>query len=273
MKKISTFILAMMLAVSTAISAGAAEFTPSVQGKEAPDLVTTVNEAGEEVVAVVRDAQGNAVEDVLSGNLIVTPVAQADEAAENIRTSLQAAYEQIRNVSSLNELVPNLETVLAGVAPDVSVDELVVRDLFDVSVDEQVRALLEAGNSIELQFRLGVAADDLVICLHNYSEDNWEVIDQQNVVNDGDGSVTVRFTSLSPIAFAVKNTSGNSAATTAPVQNETAQQTATTAQDEVDGKPNPETGMMEGMGSIALAGAVAVAAGFGAVAVVRSKKK
>ena len=58
MKKISTFILAMMLAVSTAISAGAAEFTPSVQGKEAPDLVTTVNEAGEEVVAVVRDAQG-----------------------------------------------------------------------------------------------------------------------------------------------------------------------------------------------------------------------
>ena len=150
MRKISTFILAMMLAVSTAISAGAAEFTPSVQGKEAPDLVTTVNEAGEEVVAVVRDAQGNAVEDVLSGNLIVTPVAQADEAAENIRTSLQAAYEQIRNVSSLNELVPNLETVLAGVAPDVSVDELVVRDLFDVSVDEQVRALLEAGNSVEL---------------------------------------------------------------------------------------------------------------------------
>ena len=93
------------------------------------------------------------------------------------------------------------------------------------------------------------------------------------IVNNGDGSVTVRFTSLSPIAFAVKNTSGNSAATTVPVQNETAQQTATTAQDEVDGKPNPETGMMEGMGSIALAGAVAVAAGFGAVAVVRSKKK
>ena len=43
---------------------------------------------------------------------------------------------------------------------------------------------------------------------------------------------------------------------------------------ESDEKPErTETGMMEGMGSIALAGAVAVAAGFGAVAVVRSKKK
>ena len=107
MRKISTFILAMMLAVSTAISAGAAEFTPSVQGKEAPDLVTTVNEAGEEVVAVVRDAQGNAVEDVLSGNLIVTPVAQADEVfmSRYVRCSKMATALSFSSVWELLRMI------------------------------------------------------------------------------------------------------------------------------------------------------------------------
>lgn len=257
MKKLAVFMLAMALAVSTSISAMASGFTPSVQGKEAPDIVTTQDENGNEVAAMVIDTEGNVIKGVDATEITVTPVAQADESSEEVREVLNKAYEQINSAASLTELVPEMPEFLENVSDDLTVEDLVVRDLFDVTVDAETKALLEAGNSIQLSFKLGVAADEFVVCLHNYSEDLWEVIDNDKVKNNGDGTVTVEFTSLSPVAFAVQNTKGN-----APVKDPDGVATSTTTDTEVNDeevKQNPNTGVsnIAGVAGMALAACVA----------------
>lgn len=249
--------LAIALTVSTTISAIAADFTPSVQGKEAPDIVITQDANGNEVAATVIDANGNIIKGVTIAEITVTPVAKADEASEEVREVLDKAYEQINSVASLTELVPEMPEFLEDISDDLTVEDLVVRDLFDVTVDAETKALLEAGNSIRISFKLGVAADEFVICLHNYSENLWEVIDNDKVKNNGDGTVTVEFTSLSPIAFAVQNTKGNT-----PVKAPDSVATSTTTDTEVNDeevKPNPNTGVgnIAGIAGMALVASVA----------------
>lgn len=257
MKKLAVFMLAMALAVSTSISAMASDFTPSVQGKNAPDVVITEDENGNEVVANIIDESGDVIEQVYTTEITITPVSKSDEAPEEIKGALDKAYQQINSAASLTELVPEMPEFLGNISDDLIVENLVVRDLFDVTVDEETKALLEAGNSIQLSFKLGVAADEFVVCLHNYSEDLWEVIDNDKVKNNGDGTVTVEFTSLSPIAFAVQNTKGN-----APVKAPDSVATSTTTDTEVNDeevKQNPNTGVgnIAGIAGMALVASVA----------------
>ena len=252
MKKLAVFMLAMALAVSTSISAIAAGFTPSVQGKDAPDVVITEDENGNEVVANIIDESGDVIEQVYTTEITITPVSKSDEAPEEIKGALDKAYQQIKSAASLTELVPEMPEFLKNISDDLTVENLVVRDLFDVTVDAETKALLEAGNSIQLSFKLGVAADEFVVCLHNYSEDLWEVIDNDKVKNNGDGTVTVEFTSLSPIAFAVQNTKGN-----APVKALDSVATSTTTNTEVKQNPNTGVGNIAGVAGMALVASVA----------------
>lgn len=204
MKKLASFLAAVMAATCMMMPVSAADFTPSVQGKEAPAIETVQTQTGEDVVALIEDTSGNEVQGVMEDQLIITPVAKADEAPEEIAEPLLAAYEQIKAASNLKEIVPNIEDVVKKVSENLKVDNLVVRDLFDVSVSDDIKALLDGGNTITIRFQLGISKDDTVLCLHNIEADKWEVIDPSKVVNNGDGTVSVTFDSLSPVAFVVE---------------------------------------------------------------------
>lgn len=204
MKKVASFLAAVMAATCMMMPVSAADFTPSVQGKEAPAIETVQTQTGEDVVALIKDASGNEVQGVMESQLIITPVAKADEAPEEIAEPLLAAYEQIKAALNLKEIVPNIEDVVKKVSKNLKVDNLVVRDLFDVSVSDDIKALLDGGNTITLRFQLGISKDDTVLCLHNIEANKWEVIDPSKVVNNGDGTVSVTFDSLSPVAFVVE---------------------------------------------------------------------
>ena len=204
MKKFAAILAALVTAACmTAGTAMAADFTPSVTGKAAPEVATVTTESGEEAVAIIRDANGAEVEGLTAESLVVTSVANASTADAEVTAALTAAYAQIQEASSVADLIPDVDSVLQAAGSAYTAADLVVRDLFDVSIDDAARALLEAGNSIQIGFHLGVSADDEVYCLHNYSGSEWELIDPSLVVNNGDGTVSVTFSSLSPIAFAV----------------------------------------------------------------------
>ena len=69
-------------------------------------------------------------------------------------------------------------------------------------------------NNITLRFDVGVAPSATLIVLHNYEGSNWEIIPDDRVVQNADGTVDVTFDSLSPIAFVVDSTETDTSAST-----------------------------------------------------------
>lgn len=208
MKKLAVFMLAMALAVSTSISAMAAGFTPSVQGKDAPDVVTkiVISEDGslKKYSGQVVDKNGKVVKNVENKKIVITPVSKAKKAPKAIKTELEKAYKQIKEAKSLKDLVPDIDKHLKSLSKTLKVENMVVRDLFDVTIDQETEKLLKNGNSVQLTFKLDIKATDKVVCLYQDNDGKWKAIDKSRVKNNKNGTVTVNITESGPIAFVVE---------------------------------------------------------------------
>ncbi len=201
LKKISVTLVAIAMVTAMAVPAFAADFTSSVTGKSAPEIVTTTNSSGETVAAIIYDANGKETASIPVGSLTVTPVSEAKTANASVSKQLTAAYEQLQT-TSLDSIAPALTDAVKTYSPQMTVEDLVVRDLFDVSLDDSAKEqLAKNGNAIKIQFALNLPSDALLLVLHNTEGTTWELIADNKVVRNSDGSVTVEFDSLSPIAF------------------------------------------------------------------------
>lgn len=249
MKKFASLLMAALLMVAMALPASAAvNFVDSVEQKPAPSVETVTDASGNQVSAIIQDASGNEVHGVTADQMSITPVSGAANAPAEIREQLEAAYEQIQNAASVADLVPDVDvaSLLSAMGSSSSVEDLVVRDVFDVSVSgEAAEFLAQEGNTITFRFQLNIAPSSTLLVLHNYEGSNWEVIDDDKVVINNDGSVDVTFDSLSPVAFVVDKT-----------------ETDTSASTDDDAPTSPQTGdsslpPVAGMGLIAL-GTIAI---------------
>ena len=250
MKKLALFLSVLLIAVTLAAPASAAvNFTPSVEQKPAPTVDPITDSNGNQVSAIIRDQNGEEVHGVSidSGELIVTPISQASQAAQAISEMLSNAYEQIQQANTIADLVPTIGDFLQTIGSAAQVADLVVRDVFDVSLTgTAAEYLAQEGNNITLRFDLGLAPSATLIVLHNYEGSNWEIIPDDRVVQNANGTVDVTFDSLSPIAFVVDST-----------------ETDTSASTDADAPTSPQTGdsslpPVAGAGLIAL-GCVALA--------------
>ena len=251
MKKLALFLSVLLIAVTLAAPASAAvNFTPSVEQKPAPTVDPITDSNGDQVSAIIRDQNGGEVHGVSidSGELIVTPISQASQAAQAISEMLTKAYEQIQQADTIADLVPTIGDFLQSIGNTVTqVDDLVVRDVFDVSLTgTAAEYLAQEGNNITLRFDVDISPSATLIVLHNYEGSNWEIIPDDRVVQNADGTVDVTFDSLSPIAFVVDST-----------------ETDTSASTDADAPTSPQTGdsslpPVAGAGLIAL-GCVALA--------------
>lgn len=225
MKKFAMLFTTLLLVVLMAVPVSAASFTPSVEQKEEPTLSTMTDASGNEVVAIIRDADGNEIQGVTASDLVITPVSKAGEADAAISEMLTAAYEQIKGANTLADLVPTIGDTLTALGSKAAVEDLVVRDVFDVTVTgAAAEYLAEEGNTITFRFDLGISPSALLLVLHNYSGSDWEIIADDKVVKNADGTVDVTFESLSPIAFVVdgkETTDGDSVDANAPTSPQT----------------------------------------------------
>lgn len=216
MKKLALFLSVLLIAVTLAAPASAAvNFTPSVEQKPAPTVDPITDSNGSQVSAIIRDQNGEEVHGVSidSGELIVTPISQASQAAQAISEMLTNAYEQIQQADTIADLVPTIGDFLQTIGSASQVADLVVRDVFDVSLTgTAAEYLAQEGNNITLRFDVGVAPSATLIVLHNYEGSNWEIIPDDRVVQNADGTVDVTFDSLSPIAFVVDSTETDTSA-------------------------------------------------------------
>lgn len=201
--RILAVILALFMLSTTVL---ADNFTPSAEQKGAPDIVTSTDSKGEEVAAVITDSENKEVVGVPVGEVIVTSVAKAHEAHEEIQEVLQAAQEQIKNADKIEDLIPDQKEELTKAVEDagLKVENLVIRDLIDVTLTGEYKDhLATEGNIITITFKLGIGAGQFLTVLHNYEADKWEMIASDRVKIHENGDVSVSFDSLSPVAFVV----------------------------------------------------------------------
>lgn len=199
MKKRISLLLAALLVAMTLIPAYAASFTPSVTGKDAPD-----------VMQAEKLYDDGTVKEDITREVKVVPVSKRDDPAvhQDVRQALTAAYSDVKNAGTLDKLTTDINDALAA-HPGVKLTDLVVSDLFDVTymVGGVPTDLTEPAR---VRFHLTVPVDDLIFVLHKYDDTHWEVINlksfsQQDCVTLIDrNTLEVVFTNgFSPVAFVI----------------------------------------------------------------------
>ena len=71
MKKFASLLMAALLMVAMALPASAVDFTPSVQQKPAPTVETVTDASGNEVSAIIQDANGTEVHGVTADQMAI----------------------------------------------------------------------------------------------------------------------------------------------------------------------------------------------------------
>lgn len=200
MRKIVACIVALMVCAALVLPVAASTFTPSVTYKPAPSVVPFTDPDGNPVWAEIQE-DGKTVGYINEDCLIVTSVADAaesDKIPDDAAKELLDVYEKL--VSGEMKL-PLDELGLKD-------EDVVIRDLFDASlicgdpengftVDHE--AILNAdGTTITVTFDLGANAGDKIHAM-TYTDGQWGAA--VDVVNNGDGTVTVTFEKLCPVVF------------------------------------------------------------------------
>ena len=198
MKRFFAIIAVVMMCISLAAPVLAAQdFMPSVTNKPAPEIVPVPDPEGNPRIGLIRDKDGNIIDYVDEGCLIITPVSEVEtstEIPEASRVILRDVYKKLTDGSMT---IP-YEKHDAG----LDSSKMVIRDLFDATfVCQEHPAMLEPeGVTLELIFDLNVKPGVNVYAM-TYKESEWNPI--VSCVNNGDGTVTCVFEKLCPIEFSI----------------------------------------------------------------------
>ena len=227
MKRVISFVVILVLCAAMVCPALAVgdDFTGSIAYKPVPPLVGTETEEGtvvgylyedEIVVGDVIHTDGRVwVYNVHDENvaddhvcLVITPVSEAESSTmipDDAREQLLWAYQDIvdngmsvfANCKGLNE------SIAAALGEGKTVEDMVVKDLFDVSVicDELEEFLEPEGTTICLDFDFGIQPGTHVEVVA-YKNGEWQMI--EDVAVKGDGSITCTvYENFCPVAVLV----------------------------------------------------------------------
>lgn len=210
-KKAIVVLLTVVIALSVSIVALAADFTPSVQNKPEPEILPPKVETPEDkdYIAYIIDSDNKVVELVEITHLVLTSAANANSSNQipsDAQEDLKAAYSQLSSkdveISKISPQLDNLVKVKFG--EESSSDNLVIRDLFDISLinEADINALSVEGNRLVLTLKLGLEADKDVFAIQmNPTSKEWELV--AGIINNNDGTVTLELTKEGAVAILV----------------------------------------------------------------------
>lgn len=196
MKRTFSIVTTLIICLAIAVTVVTADvFVPSVTAKPAPDVITDTKTAIE-----VVDKEDKTVETFEKDNVVVTPVADKDDANKEVKESLTNAYNTLSASDvQLEKVMPALVDVAAEKKVDVS--ELVIKDLFHVSVSEEVKKAMEAeGNGLKLTVDAKIAKDQVVFVMV-LVDGEWVPVD---FVVNADGTITCTMDVVGVVAIMVK---------------------------------------------------------------------
>ena len=217
MKKNIFRILAMTLTVAM-LAVPVLAATPSVT-QNGTTLVPSVSQNGTALVPsasqettaiadgaiVILDKDDKTVKEVPADAVTLVSFVDRAKADADVAKTLEAAYKQLTEAKSLADVAPDFADALKATDEKLKAEDMTVLDLVDVVLkDEYAKVLAEEGNHVALTFKMNIEKDETMLVLHNYEADKWETIFGDNVTVNDNGTVTVVFESLSPVAFVVK---------------------------------------------------------------------
>jgi len=217
MKKFLTSILAILLMSSMAVSGMAADFTPSVEAKPAPEVITQVMPDGTEAIATITDSEGNIIEGLLTGDIIVTSLAdsKSESFIEDAAEEQKAVYEEIKQLlasaegdlvesvfEGQEEFIEQLDKLAEEIMPECDHSDFVVSELFDVTLTGTFEDYLKSGtgNTLKIGFNLpNHKENEEIVAIYKCPGQNWKVNNTLEFVDKN--TVSLKFTELCPVAF------------------------------------------------------------------------
>lgn len=219
MKKLMSLIMVMAVMMACSISAMATEvdFVPSISNKGAPELVITYDANGKMVIGHIFGGGGSIISTEYKDCLVITSVYDAKTSTtipEDAKEELLKVFDELNaDDAKLSKICPELNDIVKDeLGDDWTADDLVVRDLFDITglCDDLNIELPKDGNTIELKFDLSLPKDAFITAMA-YVDGSWQPIVE--TVNNGDGTITCVFEDICPVAFL---TTGSGTATNTP---------------------------------------------------------
>ena len=237
MKKLISVLLVLALCL-TFTTAALADFVPSITYKPMPELSGSEGDDGNSIVGYgsdgtfeiqMIDGELYAVGTIHAGSeehdhacLVITPLSEVSTSTdipEDAKELLLWIYDQIKTqgMDFFSDCEGLQDVITAALGEGASVQDLVVKDLFDVSVlcDPLEEYLEPEGTTICLDFDLDLAPGSFVTVL-TYKGDQWRMI--EDVTLEADGSVTcTTYENFCPVAILVSETERADGAVVEPV--------------------------------------------------------
>ena len=198
------FVLALCLTLACPALAAQDDFVPSITYKGEPEIVPEKDPEGKPAVGHTYEAE--AEDDVISyvyeDCLVITPVSKVDS-SEQIPN---AAAEELKYV--YNALVSGEMKLPYDKVSGIDGSEMVILELLDISwlcgtpasSHDHPTEVEPEGVVFDITFDLNVA-EFAHVTVMTYNNGEWNPVEE--VVNNGDGTVTCTFEHLCPVAFSV----------------------------------------------------------------------
>ncbi len=211
MKRLFSIVLAVVMMLTVTVSVSAAQFVPSITNKGAPELVVIDIVDGKEVVGFITDPDGNKLSTEFLDCLIISSITEALNGADlpdGVKDELLKVYNEFKEGAKVSDLCPALTDIVKEKwGEDKNVDDLVIKDLFDVTdYCEDIPEHLNGGAVLDLTFDLGIASGSFITAMV-YVDGKWVPV--KDCINNGDGTVTVKFDQICPVAFLVPGSGQN----------------------------------------------------------------
>ena len=147
-------LIASLLAAALTLSVSAA-FTPSVEFKDAPEVVVTTDAEGNAVAGAITDAEGNVLVTVPVEAITITPISTIAKEGTNPEVAAKLAEVKVELEAALGDKNSELLTEVAKAMENVPVENIVVSDIFTVTADEALTAALAV--AVENGFALKIS--------------------------------------------------------------------------------------------------------------------
>ena len=200
-------------------------FTPSVSGKSAPQVSTFTDDDGETYVGYIRSREGDLEIRVPDKNyIVITSVAERDYIADILtHEHLEWSYDGIIQAEDVGELftehdksvvIPDhehgtiaglLDETLKEMGLDLTHDQLVVKDLFEVTAyGDYLHYLYDENNYLEVTFNANLDPSKPVVVIHSPDSKHWHVHPTDEFAVNENGAVTLKMYDLGAVAFLVE---------------------------------------------------------------------
>lgn len=200
MKKFFALIMSLILVLGMGIVTVCADsdvFVPSVEIKEAPDVVSTEGEDGVTVIAIITDPTTDTP--VAVGELFITSLSEAKNNTDAVSTALVKAYNDIKNTDNIKDKINGMNKHLNDLGFENA--SISVANVFDVSItDGHMDALNKDDAFITIVFTNDMKATQGSLLVAHMVDDEWKLVDADNIKVD-EKTITVNFDTLCPVMF------------------------------------------------------------------------